>query len=45
MGYGGGSKDFDFGNILRVIEFECEFEEQDRVEVIECEIDDMRREG
>ena len=45
IGYGAGSKDFDFPNILRVIQFESEFEQQDSVQVIECQIDDMTPEA
>ena len=45
IGYGAGSKDFNFPNILRVIQFDSEFEQQDSVQVIECQIDDMTPEA
>ncbi|MBC3050100.1 pyridinium-3,5-bisthiocarboxylic acid mononucleotide nickel chelatase [Staphylococcus capitis] len=45
IGYGAGSKDFDFPNVLRVIQFETQSKKQDDVQVIECQIDDMSPES
>ncbi len=45
IGYGAGSKDFDFPNVLRVIQFETQSKKQDEVQVIECQIDDMTPES
>lgn len=48
IGYGAGTKDFDFPNVLRVIQFEMLGQNQqndyDQVQVIECQIDDMTAE-
>lgn len=42
IGYGAGHKDFDFPNVLRVIQFQDALEHSnDQVQVIECQIDDM----
>ncbi len=42
IGYGAGNKDFDFPNVLRVIQFEdVSRHANDQVQVIECQIDDM----
>lgn len=43
IGYGAGNKDFDFPNILRVIQFEITNQQlvSDQVQIIECQIDDM----
>ncbi|MCD9066200.1 nickel pincer cofactor biosynthesis protein LarC [Staphylococcus pasteuri] len=46
IGYGAGTKEFDFPNVLRVIQFEVldQQNEADQVQVIECQIDDMTAE-
>ena len=42
IGYGAGNKDFDFPNVLRVIQFQDNQQSShDKVQVIECQIDDM----
>lgn len=42
IGYGAGNKDFDFPNVLRVIQFQDNQQvSHDQVQVIECQIDDM----
>lgn len=42
IGYGAGHKDFDFPNVLRVIQFQDALKHSnDQVQVIECQIDDM----
>lgn len=41
IGYGGGTKDFEFPNVLRAILFKESNEETDKVQVLECQIDDM----
>lgn len=46
IGYGAGNKDFDFPNVLRVIQFEITNQQfvTDQVQIIECQIDDMTAE-
>lgn len=41
IGYGCGTKDFDFPNILRTIEYTVKDNTPTQVQVIECQIDDM----
>lgn len=42
IGYGAANKDFDFPNVLRVIQFQDNQQSShDKVQVIECQIDDM----
>lgn len=41
IGYGAGTKNFDFPNILRIIQFEEELNKHDYVQVLETQIDDM----
>lgn len=45
IGYGAGTKDFDFPNVLRVIQFEIENNDSDFVQVLECQLDDMTPES
>ncbi|MGJ5711548.1 nickel insertion protein, partial [Staphylococcus equorum] len=40
IGYGCGTKDFDFPNILRTIEYTVKDNTPTQVQVIECQIDD-----
>lgn len=45
IGYGAGTKDFDFPNVLRVIQFQLDEDQTPRqVQVLECQIDDMSAE-
>lgn len=41
IGYGAGTKDFDFPNVLRIIQFEENQNTQDYVQVLETQLDDM----
>lgn len=41
IGYGAGTKNFDFSNIIRVIQFTDNNVNYDQVQVLECQIDDM----
>lgn len=41
IGYGGGTKDFDFPNVLRVIQYTEPKSTPTQVQVLECQIDDM----
>lgn len=42
IGYGAGNKDFDFPNVLRFIQFQDNQQSShDKVQVMECQIDDM----
>lgn len=41
IAYGAGSKDFDFPNVLRLVQFTASTVQQDVVQVLECQIDDM----
>jgi uncharacterized protein (TIGR00299 family) protein len=41
IGYGCGTKDFDFPNVLRAIKYTTNEGTPDKVQVIECQIDDM----
>ena len=41
IAYGAGSKDFDFPNVLRLVQFTASTAQQDVVQVLECQIDDM----
>ncbi|MGO3048920.1 TIGR00299 family protein [Staphylococcus casei] len=41
IGYGGGTKDFDFPNVLRVIQYTETKSTPTQVQVLECQIDDM----
>ncbi|MBF0812611.1 nickel pincer cofactor biosynthesis protein LarC [Staphylococcus sp. mip270_02] len=41
IGYGCGSKDFDFPNILRAIQFSKKEATPSQVQVLECQLDDM----
>lgn len=44
IGYGCGTKNFDFPNILRAIQFKTKDNTPTQVQVIECQIDDMSAE-
>lgn len=41
IAYGAGSKNFDFPNVLRLVQFTASTVQQDVVQVLECQIDDM----
>ena len=41
IAYGTGTKDFDFPNVLRLVQFTALAAQQDTVQVLECQIDDM----
>ncbi|HHQ7379319.1 TPA: nickel pincer cofactor biosynthesis protein LarC, partial [Staphylococcus aureus] len=41
IGYGCGTKDFDFPNILRAVQFSKKEATPSQVQVLECQIDDM----
>ena len=41
IGYGAGTKNFDFPNVIRAIQFTNNETSYDQVQVLECQIDDM----